>query len=515
MNFHALRPDERTGELPPLRHLSPHQSTSRHSLAASDWGHDQEEADPVFSISFSEGREIVGFPMRAIRRHRIMSLLLFSTMVSVATVATLLAPRHFLVETKILAQPNFVMPALNNPRRAVPSESDAPTRLAVEAIMKQDNLTEIIRETNLLAMWSSTRSTGGRLKDFLLDLVGRPLSKQDRMDATVGLLRRRLWVRANEGTVTIGVDWVDPVTAFRITQSAQQNFFEQRHASEIAMIGESIAILEGHVTESQNAIQEALAQLKLSGGMRRSSRALVAPLVPSVALSPNAEQIAALQTSLLARRQTIADLESARSQRVAALQTTLAELRNNYGPAHPQVVSTQANIRALSSDSPQLTALRNDEASLTSQLLALGARPGEAAHASQPDPSLSRLALESLARSGADTSEDPQVTYAKSRLKIATSDYEDMLQRLEAARIELETARAAFKYRYNVVTPPQLPTSANKPRIPLLIATGVLLAAVITLFAAATLDLASGRLFESWQVRRQVGLPVIAHVPIA
>jgi uncharacterized protein involved in exopolysaccharide biosynthesis len=97
---------------------------------------------------------------------------------------------------------------------------------------------------------------------------------------------------------------------------------------------------------------------------------------------------------------------------------------------------------------------------------------------------------------------------------MATGDYEDMLQRLEAARIELQTARAAFKYRYTVVTPPQLPTRAAKPRVPLLLAEGCVLAVMLALFAGGVLDLGSGRLMERWQVTRRLHLPILAQAPL-
>jgi uncharacterized protein involved in exopolysaccharide biosynthesis len=322
-----------------------------------------------------------------------------------------------------------------------------------------------------------------------------------------------MWVIANDGTVTIGVDWTDPQSAYRIAETAQQNFFDQRHASEVAMISESVAILEGHVAETEAAIQEAVAQVNKSGGLVRHAAPIRAASVARP-VSPNAGEIASLQSELIAKQRTISDLESARAQRIAALQTTLSELRNNYGPAHPQVVSTMASIRALSGDSPQLTALRADEASLRDRIVALGAQPGASAQPAAPEPALTRVALENMTRGGPDSLENPEVTYAKSRLKMATGDYEDMLQRLEAARIELQTARAAFKYRYTVVTPPQFPTRAAKPRIPILVVGGCFLATILATFVAGALDLGSGRLMERWQVSRRLGLPIIAQVPL-
>jgi uncharacterized protein involved in exopolysaccharide biosynthesis len=452
--------------------------------------------------------EIVSFPLRAVRRHRVAFALLFGAMALMVVLAAILLPKHYLVETKFFAQRNVVMPALGNPRRAVPSESDAPTRLASEAVLKRENLIEVIRETNLMANWSQIRSPLGKARDAVTQWIRGPMSDSDRVNAMVGLLEARMWVASADGTVRIGVDWVDPSAAYRIVQAAQQNFFDERHASEISMIGESIGILETHVTGAETAIQEALAHIRPAGGAR--SLAFAPRRVrPAAAANPAA---AGLQAELSAKVQTIGDLQSARNLRLATLQNHLAELRNVYGPAHPEISATQQSIKTLSSDSPQLTTLRAEAQDLRSRLTALGVTPGETAPASQFEPALDRATLDRLVRQRPDSQEDPQTTYAKSRLKIATSDYEDLLDRLEGAHIELETARAAFKYRYNIITPAQVPSKPSKPKMPLLFAGGFLLAVVMAVFAVTTIDIARGRILEPWQVRRQLGLPVLADV---
>jgi uncharacterized protein involved in exopolysaccharide biosynthesis len=97
-----------------------------------------------------------------------------------------------------------------------------------------------------------------------------------------------------------------------------------------------------------------------------------------------------------------------------------------------------------------------------------------------------------------------------SRLKMATTEYEDLLDRLQSARIELQIARAAFKYRFTIVIPAELPKKVTKPKVPLLIAGGVFLAIVFGIGAAVAMDFATGRVLEEWQVQRQLGLPVLA-----
>ncbi|HEU4643358.1 MAG TPA: hypothetical protein VFS44_12960 [Gemmatimonadaceae bacterium] len=465
--------------------------------------------DPVFSLSAA--RELLGFPLRAVGRHRALAWGLFGTVVGATVLVAVLMPRHWVSETKLIADRNVVMPALDNPRRAIPTGSDTPTRLAAEAVLKHDNLVEIIHETNLLATWPKIRSPMGRLKGMVMDWMGKPMSDADRMRALIGMLEQRLYVKTDDGTVTIGVDWLDPQMAYRLVSTAEQNFLEQRHATEDAMITESISILEHHVTGARQEIEESMAALKAKHVTpdRTAIAAIEKPVVRSRAVTA---EIATLRTALRAKHQMITDLETSRSQRVAALQTRLAELRNSYGPAHPEIANTQESIRALSSDSPQLATLRTEEAAIRSRLVALGASPDDPTDGATAQPELAALALERLARAQVDSAEDPEVAYARSRLKIATTDYEDMLDRLQAARIELETARAAFKYRFDVVNPPEVPKHPSKPQLPVLLIGGLFMGVLLAVFGATAVDVLGGRVLEPWQVSRQLGLPVVGDV---
>jgi uncharacterized protein involved in exopolysaccharide biosynthesis len=91
--------------------------------------------------------------------------------------------------------------------------------------------------------------------------------------------------------------------------------------------------------------------------------------------------------------------------------------------------------------------------------------------------------------------------------------YDTLLDRINSARIELDTARAAFKYRYSIVHPPQLPKKPAKPKVPLVLAAGVIAGMVLAVLSAALADLRSGRILESWQVQRSLGLEVLGQVP--
>lgn len=482
------------------------------------WGEPPRPAaseEPI--VDLGRLREVLGYPWRAVRRRRRLAGGVFAAVLGAAVLAALIAPRRYDVETSILAQRNFVMPALGNPRRSVPAESDAPTRLAAEAVLNRQNLLDIIDAVGLEREWARLRSPAGRAKDAVQEALHGPRPAEERRDVLVQYLRTQLWVTTDEGTVRIGVHFPDPRLALRTVQVAQRNFLEKRGASELSLIRESIGILETHVASAHDQIEEALAEVKQFTPVAARGSAM-AGYAPAAAPRPNARPnpaLAALERDLEARRAALAAAEGAHVQQVNTVQARLVALRATLGAAHPEVVAAQASLAALRGDSPELTALRTAARDAQARFAAAGGSTAVVRSGAPDEASLANAALVQLARQAADTLENPRLTYARSRLKIAVADYEDLLDRLEGARIELETARAAFKYRYSIITPAQLPTRPVKPNVPFVLAGGVVAAATLAVFAVLVVELGAGRLVEGWQVSRFVGLPVLGETPRA
>lgn len=478
--------------------------------------------DPAENALFSvvSLRELAGFPLRALRRHRALAGAVFLGFGGLALAVAAFAPRHYKVEAKLIADRNSMISNIGNPQRSIPTESETPTRLAAEAVKKRENLDRIIAELHLLAAWSTMRSPAGKAKDFVLARLHRSTPESERMNSLVGFLQQRLTVKTEDGTVTIGVDWPEPRTAYQIVMAAERNFVEERHNSEVAMIQESIAILEGHLGDAQQAIEQSLTAMKKARGNRPSGPTVTTgEIVAAIERSsgrrrPSSNaQIDALQATLATKQQTIAQLEAIRAQRMATVQGRLEELRNTYGPAHPEIATLEDNLKALSAPSPQLDELRKEETTLRTQLRAMGVSPSDVPRVDDTrDMSATRALLDRLATVRTDSTEDPEMTYAQSRLKIATSDYESLLDRLEGARIELETARAAFKYRFETVLPPEMPRKANSPNVKLIGVGGVLFAAMLAVFGVVAIELLDGRFREPWQVRMSLRLPIVARV---
>lgn len=453
---------------------------------------------------------VVRYVRAAARLHRALAILVFLGIVALGALTAVVMPRHYVIRTKMLADKNVVMPALVE-RRASISEGDAPTRLATEAVMNRENLAGIVGETRLLAGWPVIRSPLGRLRDRFMQAFRGPIPDSMRVNALIDVLRARMSVETSEGTVTIELDWMDANSGYRIVQAAQQHFFDQRRASEVAMIKESIRILEGHVSTAQQAMEDVLATIPRSARLDGGSEARGLPSEPqhvSGRPSPRAAEGAVLTAALRAKDQTITDLQSSRNERLASLQTRLVDLRANYGPAHPEIVSLEEELRALAMESPRLRDLRDEARALRARLAALGQTSDGTA---PPDASASAVVSQTHVRS--EPAEPPGLMYVKSRLKIATGVYEDLLERLEGARLGLETASAGFKYRYTIITPPELPKRPSRPNVALLIFGSIILGAGLAAFSVVAVEAANGRLLESWQIRRQLRLPVLAEFP--
>jgi uncharacterized protein involved in exopolysaccharide biosynthesis len=227
---------------------------------------------------------------------------------------------------------------------------------------------------------------------------------------------------------------------------------------------------------------------------------------------PDLEQVRSL---LAAKRRAIADLEEYRRRRIDELQAQLAEQKATYAPAHPVIQSTQERLEALSKDSPQTASLRREERALLDEYVRRGGKAEELDSQSAKAHSLRTgpiPTVREIVRETEPSDEDPSLEYGKAQLRIAINKYEDLLSRIDAARIELDTARAAFKYRYSVLRPAQVPKKTEKPKPAQVVLSGFICALMLSVMAPVLAELRLGRMVEPWQIERALELPVLGEV---
>jgi len=442
------------------------------------------------------------FVLRAPRRHPMVAFATLFTIVALALLSLWALPKTYHVESKILTQKNQVMTGLANPNRAIPSEADAPTRAASDTVLRRENLVALISQTDLVENWERSRAPALRLKDAVVRLFTGPLTDEEKVDALVGLLEKKLTVTTGEGTVAIGIDWPEPEMAYHLVEAAQQNFLETRHAMEVSIIAEAISILEGHAQTAHDAVlvaYDGVKKAKEGRPVRDAPVRVTAP--PKPAGEP--QELAQIKVMILAKRRALADLEQFRQKRLTELQTQMAELRAIYAPGHPAVASVKQSIDGLLRESPQIASLKKEEQELLLEYARRGGRnPEDLPQAPSPLPERALVINNSAP-------EDDSMSYPREQLKVGIRKYYDLVDRIEAARIELETARAAFKYRYSIVKPAQVPKKPEKPNKPLTVLGGLLAGLVLAFLVPSLLDLYRRTLAEPWQIGRELALPLL------
>lgn len=451
-------------------------------------------------------RHDVGFVLRAPLRHKRLAAAAFLAVAAAAAASALVFRDVYQVQAEILALRNPVMSALSNPSLARGADWDAPTRAARETVLRRDNLISLIQQTDFVDNFLKTRSALGRLRAWIFEkLSGQTTTRDEIADALADTLENKLWVNVGtEGTVTITFEWPDREMAYQIVEAALQNFLEARHASESAVLGETVALLEVRANKLERELDTTLAEVERKERARPRGSARRPAAAPPVVVRPD-EDLTRLESTLHARRRALADLEEFRQRRLAELQAQLVQREATFAERHPEVVATRQSIAALSQPSPQIEALRAEVRDLDREVAKHG---GPAGSASAAPPTLPAGLLEPRSLLEAD---DVRDVYDRGRLRLLFDQYSSLEVRLEAARGEQEMTQAAFKYRYTVISPPMLPKTPKKPYFLMRVLGGLFGGIALALFVTTAVDIRSGRVLEPWQVERQLALPVLVH----
>ncbi len=475
-------------------------------------------------------RDNYDFVVGALRRHWRLAGGIFVVIMGLAILAVATLPRKYHVEAKVLAQTNQAL--------SVGSEdpnSNAPTRGAVELIRGRENLSRIVRATDLVRHYESHRSLAQRARDAVMGWVSGPQTEQAKTDAMVDLLEKRLSAWTSDGTVTISIDWTDPQMAVRLVDEAEQNFLLARYSQEVSAIVDSIGIIRRHAKDQKADVDAAVAaaekvtpglgdrgEKKASRGRNKAAPARVVhrSVVRRTGPAPDLGQ---LKLTIDAKQRVINDLEDMRRRRLAEAQAKLAELKTQYTDNHPSVIDARQTIVGLSRPSPQVASLQRELAPLkaeyqrkAAQARQLAAAAGAASRptisASITPPRLSNdiVGLDSALR----LQRDPAAVYAHARLRDAMDKYAALRAQAQKAQMDLETARAAFKYRYNVVSPPEFPRKPVSPKVPLIIVAAFIAALFAGVFFAVVADLRKGRLVERFQIERMLDRPLLGEIDL-
>jgi uncharacterized protein involved in exopolysaccharide biosynthesis len=449
--------------------------------------------------------------IHAIGRHKLLFAFTWVAVVGMSLGLLAVLPKTYEVQTTLQVSPTQVLTSLTGaPQQAPGTPSSAPWRYATETVLTRQNLVDLIRETNLLDEWPKSRAPLPRLKDALWARLFPPPTTEERLDGFVTLLEKRLWVKVDPTTITIGILWPDPDLALKLVEGAQARFFAVREAEEISTIEDGIAILENRASEAREALDDSLRKLeqaRLERPIRTGKR-----IAPALGLDELATRRGSqLQLQVEVKRRDLLAMTEARQRLTSQVESRLLELRAVHAETHPSVVETREQLEALQKESPQILALQQELAPLEKELEQRGLLSEVPLKGKRGRPSeFEATPLESF---DPVVELDPAISYAKGELRHAYSVYTRLRDGIQAARLEVDSARAAFKYRYVPIRPAQRPRGPVSPRTLLVAIASFTAGLVLAAFAAAFVDLTSRTFLEDWQVEQALGVPLLGTLP--
>jgi uncharacterized protein involved in exopolysaccharide biosynthesis len=417
--------------------------------------------------------------MRGVGRHWLVATTTFALSIAATLAVLRVLPRTYHVQTQLIARRQQVLPSLARPSLG----DESPTAGAYDLVHRRDNLASIISEVGLIEQGSAAELESGRERPSEEDLLRLLLKRLD----------TALIVSPGDGTLTISIDWPDPDVGFRIVAAAVRNYLEARRLLETQPIEEAIGTLEGRATVLRANTESLLVEAQRHRPARSRGKTAAAG-VPLSETEMRAEQ---MEASIRAKREALRDVDDYRRRRLAELRAKLTQEEAIYGPGYPSQVGLKQEIEALSHPSPQLDSLQKE------------LRAAEANYRSQFGRSPSKSEPTSSSELLAASQREPPPDSPEARLKHASLEYQAMMDRISGARIELETARAAFKYRYNVIWPAERPKKPDRPKTASLLAAGTVLGLLFAVCMAVAVDAFSGRIVERTQIEHKLGLPVL------
>lgn len=458
------------------------------------------------SLGIDTAMLLLGFIGRAVRRRWFLALACLLATVALAVAATLVLPRTYRVDTRILTHPSYLIPNLTGTRSAVPVEAQRMTRGAIELIKSRETRVGIIKELNLIERWRETRSPIGKLLDSVrIGLLGEP-PPEEMLEAMLNTLDNKLWVEVDGEVLIISALWHDPQTALDIVKSAQAQFLAMRRDREQDEIKETIALLEGNVKAERPALEKAARELEqVAKRARRSSQRVI---VSSPGPSPEPRGGAGggdqdLERQLNEKRAQVERIEGDYRRRVQSARARLDELRTSLGPRHPDVQAALRELEAQSRPPDELSGLKAEVAQL-------GRQASHGASRGDPSPRIPEVVEQLLPT--ANQGVDPELERQLHSYRQVETSFNDLVDRLEAARLELEAATVAFDYRYVVTLPPVLPRKPVKPQAVKILVSAVAVGIFLGLFFAILADLRTGRIIEPWQVDKIIGVRVLGEL---
>jgi uncharacterized protein involved in exopolysaccharide biosynthesis len=477
----------------------------------------------------------VGFFLRAPRRHPVLACMVAGIGVLLTVLLAVVLPRSYESDMRVLAHRNRVLP--NQDGQPAGQE---PTKGVVDEVMQHDNLTRLVTQLNLKERWEAMRPPAFKAKDAVVRAIfGKP-TEEAKEKALIGMLEHSLGASVDADSFTLTADWPEPHVALELVNSAYQNFLEARYKSEVYVFSERLRLTELRAQLSAQAVDDAIQQLTkaidmMSAAAKAQSAVVEPPAAganpppvgvpaPSVAQAPagGGTDVEVAHALELVRGQ-IHALEEDHNHRMAEAAAQLADAQSTLGPLNPTVIALKQKVDAAQQPPPQLAGLREQEKELIAKVTAAmsepvprgpapGPSPAPGPRTQAPGPNNPNIEVMKEIRDLINGPDDPGLSSAKAKLTAASQEYNEVVNQMDFAKVQLEIARDAFKDTYTIARPAELATKLKKPKIPLIVGGGLFAALLLAFLIPGLRDLASRRVIEVWQVEAVLKVPVLGEI---
>jgi uncharacterized protein involved in exopolysaccharide biosynthesis len=451
------------------------------------------------------------FARHAVRRRRWLAACVFviGTLVTIGGVA--LRSKQYRVEVRVLARSADVLANLVNPRRPTTSRDQRDLLAgAEEQIKSRQSRTQVIEATKLdrvvLVENGFVAKLKAQIREALFDRPDAKLLHKALLKALDDNIQVSVY---DQRVLVIRVTWNDPHVTRALAQAVLDQFLAGKRERELAELKDTVTILERTLIRSraqleeksrrlENLIVEKEADLKRrlgSASVRDTSR--VISFQRPVA-APQEQERAPPSEALRQKRQ---ELDRARGQwqrRLDRANSTLARLKDSLGPRHPDVQSATREAMQAAVIPAELEALEAEYRKLAAQ------EEAEAA----PEPfTVVKMPLSEAAYAAIST--DPDVEALMTELHEIVAEFNELTDRRSDAELEIEMTSTGFTHRFLVTEPPAVPLHPTRSLSGPLRFVGIVLSFILAVLACMVADLMAGRIFETFQIERSLGLEII------
>jgi hypothetical protein len=206
----------------------------------------ESDAEEGEGIDLERLKELGGFMVRAPRRHPLLAAIVFLTVAGLGLVIAATMPSTYRASIKLVVQRAFAIRALTAGNDKISQlEWESPTKGVQEMILRRDNLVALAKDANLVERSYQTRAAPLRLKDAITTYLFGAMSDDDKLKIMVYTLEAKLEADTpDDATVIINADWSNAAIAYDLVRLVQKNFEEARYDSDVAVINDSVAVLE-------------------------------------------------------------------------------------------------------------------------------------------------------------------------------------------------------------------------------------------------------------------------------